>query len=214
MVLLENSELKIINELSKDLITWKFIPPMSPHFGGIWESGVKSTKFHLKRILSNVPLVFEDFNTILVQIEAVLNSRPLSPLNNDPNDYQPLTPSHFLIGRKLTALPDVDLRQLTQNSLSKYQHLQLLHQHFWVRWSKEYINELQIRTKWKSNQKSLQENTLVLIKDDNLPPAKWLLGRIHQLHPGNDGITRVATIKTKNGYLKRSFSKICPLPCV
>ena len=78
-------------------ITWHFSPPRAPHFGGLWESAVKAVKTHLKRIIGETILNFEEMYTLLSQIEAVLNSRPLSPLSNDPNDLQPLTPGHFLI---------------------------------------------------------------------------------------------------------------------
>lgn len=93
--------------------SWHFIPPRSPHFGGLWEAGVKSVKFHIKRVASNVNLAFEEYYTLLTQIEAVLNSRPLSSLSTNINDPEPLTP------------PD--------NRLSKYQHIQKVTQHFWRR---------------------------------------------------------------------------------
>lgn len=72
--------------------------------------------------------------------------------------------------------------------------------------------ELQTRTKWKTNQSDIALDTLVLIKDDNLPPLKWKLGRVIKVFPGNDGVSRVADVRTATGILRRSFAKICPLP--
>lgn len=72
--------------------------------------------------------------------------------------------------------------------------------------------ELQTRTKWKTNQSDIALDTLVLIKDDNLPPLKWKLGRVIKVFPGNDGVCRVADVRTATGILRRSFAKICPLP--
>ncbi|XP_072395152.1 uncharacterized protein [Diabrotica undecimpunctata] len=92
----------LTNAVSNEGINWNFIPAKSPNFGGLWEAGVKSCKKHLKRILGNCTLTFEDFYTTLVQIEAILNSRPLCPLSSSPDDFESLTPSHFLIGRRLT----------------------------------------------------------------------------------------------------------------
>ncbi|XP_061710770.1 uncharacterized protein LOC133520395 [Cydia pomonella] len=193
-------------------INFHFIPAYSPHSGGLWEAGVKSTKFHLKRVLGDCNLTYELLNTVLVQIEAVLNSRPLTPMSSDAQDLLPLTPGHFLIGRPLTSLPVKDIREHEYNYLNRYQRIEQLRQHFWGRWSKEYVSELQVRTKWRTNNEVLQLNTLVLIKEDNLPPLKWKLGRIVAVHPGSDGVTRVADIRTAGGLVRRSFSKICPLP--
>ncbi|KAJ8957412.1 hypothetical protein NQ318_004892, partial [Aromia moschata] len=84
--------------------------------------------------------------------------------------------------------------------------------HIWDRWSKEYVNELQQRTKWKVHHDSLKLGSLVLVKEDNQPPMRWKLGRVEAIHAGRDGVVRVATLKTNSGFIKRSFAKICPLP--
>lgn len=144
--MIENNSETIQNELSKENISWHFIPARTPSFGGIWKAGVKNVKSHLKRILGNANLVYHDFLTILVQIEAVVNSRPLCPLSTDP-DIVPLTPGHFLIGRSLTSLPEADYKEIPENRLKRYQRLQQLVQHFWTRWYKEYLSELQVRIK-------------------------------------------------------------------
>ncbi|XP_026475511.1 uncharacterized protein LOC113380515 [Ctenocephalides felis] len=169
----------VMKSLSDDGINWHFIPAKSPHFGSIWEAGIKSCKSHLKRILGNACLTFEDFYTILTQIEAILNSRPISPLSSDPNDLNPLTPGHFLIGKFLTSISIPNVLDIPKNRLGRYQHLQRLAQHFWKRWHKEYISELQSRTKCtgRANQ-SLKVGTMVLLKEDNVPPLNWQLGRI------------------------------------
>ncbi|XP_033212150.1 uncharacterized protein LOC117169753 [Belonocnema kinseyi] len=193
-------------------IQWHFIPAYKPHFGGIWEAGVKSVKHHLKRVAGEAILTFEEFATLLTQIEAILNSRPLTPLSSDPNDLNPLTPAHFLIGRTFSSLADPDLSHVNQGRLSNWQRIQQLQQHMWKRWSKEYISELQRRTKWQEPFPELNKNTLVLLKDDNLPPSAWKLGRITEVHPGKDGIARIASVKTSKGIVRRSFTKLCPLP--
>ena len=105
--------------LSDQKITWKFIPQHAPHFGGIWEAAVKSMKVHLRRILGEVKLTYEELSTLLAQIEASLNSRPLAPLANDDDGIEALTPGHFLIGRPLQALPDVSSTDVKSISLLK-----------------------------------------------------------------------------------------------
>lgn len=200
------------SDAASDGINFHFIPAYSPHFGGIWEAGVKSTKFHLQRVLGNCNLTYEELNTTLVQIEGILNSRPLTPLSSHPEDLMPLTPGHFLIGRPLVSLPARDHQNQSTNHLTRFQRIEQLRQHFWTRWSKEYVSELQQRTKWRSGDSNLKINSLVLLKEDNLPPLKWRLGRIVALYPGLDLISRVADIKTSTGIIRRSFSKICVLP--
>lgn len=150
-------------------IEWKYIPPRSPHFGGIWEAGVKSVKSHLLRIMGNANLIYDEFYTVLTQVEAVLNSRPLCTLSNDPNDLSALTPAHFLIGRTLTAAPDLDVTDVQMNRLSRYQRVQQLQQQFWARWSREYISSLQQRPRGKASAapaSALAQGALVIVKED------------------------------------------------
>ncbi|XP_026464924.1 uncharacterized protein LOC113367541 [Ctenocephalides felis] len=209
----KSNQNKIVNDMTNEGVSWKHIPPNSPHFGGIWEAGIKSCKAHLKRVLGNAILTFEDFYTVLTQIEAILNSRPISPLSSDPNDYDPLTPGHFLIGKSLTSTPDPSVLETLDNRLSRYQRLQKLVQHFWKRWHKEYVSELQARTKWQVQpSQSAEVGDMVVVREDNLPPLHWRLGRILDTHPGDDGLVRVVTIKTQNGVLKRAINRVCVLP--
>lgn len=203
---------EIVKLCANDNITWHFIPPNSPHFGGLWESGIKSVKYHLHRAIGEARLTYEEFYSVLVQIEGILNSRPIHPLSSDPNDFQPLTPSHFLIGKPLVTLPDPHVMDIPVNRLDRYQFLQQINQSFWRRWSTQYLSSLQERSRWKHNTSSLKKDILVLIKQDTLPPCKWLLGRIVELHPGDDQVVRVATVKTQNGIFKRAVAKLCPLP--
>ncbi|XP_062533973.1 uncharacterized protein LOC134202990, partial [Armigeres subalbatus] len=168
-------------------ICWHFIPPRSPHFGGIWEAGVKSMKYHLKRVVGEVKLTFEELTTFLAQTEAILNSRPLIPVSDDPNDMSVLTPFHFLIGRLGLTVPEPALHDEKVGRLSRWQHIQLMQQHFWSRWSKEYLHQLQTRHKWNSGVKQVHIGALVLLLDENLPPQQWRRGRVIAAHPGDDG---------------------------
>lgn len=97
-------------------------------------------------------------------------------------------------------------------NLSRFNRIQAMHQMYWNRLSKEYLPQLQQRLKWKEVHNNVKTGTLVLIKDDNLPSLKWSLGRISEVHVGEDNKVRVVTLKTANGYLKRAVMSICPLP--
>ncbi|GFS70161.1 integrase catalytic domain-containing protein [Trichonephila clavipes] len=100
-------------------IDWKFIPPKSPHFGGLWEAGVKSVKHHLKRAIGNLHFTFEEFETIMIQVEGILNSRSLTPLSSDADNFDVLTPGHFLIGRPITSILESNLIDVNENRLSR-----------------------------------------------------------------------------------------------
>lgn len=204
---------KFAEFLNQNLISWHFISSHAPNFGGLWEVAVKTAKYHLYRIVGNVHLTFEGLYTVITQIEAIMNSRPLFPMSNDPNDLEILTPGHLLIGNSLTALPQSSVVELPTNRLNQYQHLQQLVQHFWSRWSKEYLLHMQQRSKWKVNNTfDIKIGTMVLIKEDNAPPLNWKFGRVVETYPGSDGIIRVVDIKTSSGLLKRSVRKLCILP--
>lgn len=193
-------------------IKWHFIPPAAPHFGGLWEAGVKSTKYHLKRILGEGTCTYEELLTILCQIESCLNSRPLCPISNDPDDFEILTPGHFLIGRPLISRPQPGILEVPTNRLSYWKRIYQTTQRFWKQWQTEYLSRLQQRPKWVSKTTNIEKGDLVLLKEDNIPPSQWRLGRILDTHQGTDGLTRVVTIKTPTNILKRPIVKVCPLP--
>lgn len=135
---------QLLNKYSNDKIDiaavnkieFKFIPPFSPHFDVLWNgwAGVKSCKYHILRVVRNAHLTYE-FSTILTQIEAVLNSRPLYPLSADPNDFSPLSAARFLVGRPLTAPAEPDVAYKAMHTLSRYHRLEQSRQHFWARWA-------------------------------------------------------------------------------
>ncbi|UYV62920.1 hypothetical protein LAZ67_2002452 [Cordylochernes scorpioides] len=133
--------------ISNERINWHFIPPSAPNFGGIWEAGIKSFKFHLLRCLKSQILTFEELSTLTTQIEACLNSRPICPLSSDSDDFNPLTPGHFLIGRPLTALPESYDDDVPINYLDRWSLNKKLKDVFWKRWNREYLNNLQQRLK-------------------------------------------------------------------
>lgn len=203
------------DEMEKSLLefhtTWHYNPPGSPHFGGLWEAGVKSVKYHLKRILGNSRLCYEEFETVLVQIEACLNSRPICKLKDDPNNVV-LTPGHFLIGSSLISLPEPNLQDAKISLLDRWNYMQKLVQDFWRIWSFDYLNTQRQRSKCKDASKNVKVDDVVILIEKNIPPTKWIIARIAEVHPGDDGLTRVVTIQTKNGFLKRPIVKLCLLP--
>lgn len=206
------SHKKIIKTSSKG-IKWHFIPPRAPHFGGLWEATVKSFKGHFYKVASEAALTFEEASTLVTQIEAILNSRPLSALSSDPNDLNYLSPGHFLIGSSLISYPEPDITQVKINRLLRWQRLEQIRQRFWKRWSHEYLSQLQRRAKWHTNRgEQLKVSQLVLCKDDGLPPLRWMLCRVQEVYPGDDNIIRTAVVKIARGIFKRPAVKLSILP--
>lgn len=197
---------------AKNETEFRFIPPRSPHWGGLWEAAVKSVKFHVLRVVGNSCLTYEEFSTVTAQIEAILNSRPISAISNDPSDLECLTPGHFLIGSPITAYPEKDISKVPENRLNFWKRCSQMQQQFWKRWSVDYLNLLQHRPKWLHSHNGIKVNDLVLLKEDNLPPLKWCLGRIVEAMPGKDGHVRVVKVRTSQGIFTRPIVKVCPLP--
>lgn len=208
----KNETSTIIREfLSQNETEWKFIPPRSPHWGGIWEAAIKSAKYHLNRLVGSTQLTYEELSTILCQIEAIMNSRPLYSLSNDPSDFQCLTPGHFLIGNSLTAYPDKNLIDVPENRLNFWKKCAQLQQTFWKKWSVDYLSRLQNRPKWLYSSKNLKVNDLVLLREDNVPALNWPMARVVEAHQGPDGKVRVVKLRTPHGYVLRSITKVSPL---
>ncbi|XP_075151482.1 uncharacterized protein LOC142225579 [Haematobia irritans] len=193
-------------------VTWHFIPPGAPHMGGLWEAGVKSFKAHLKKGAANFKHTFEEFQTLLARIEACLNSRPISPCSQEPTDLSALTPGHFLIGSPLLVPIDPSTHENPMSIVNRWQRLKVIHQHFCLRWKEEYLKELHKRNKWKRPTENLQENTMVVIREENLPPNCWRLGRVKKVYTGTDNRVRVAEVVTQKGMVTRPITKLVILP--
>lgn len=129
-------------------IDWSFIPPNAPEMGGLWEAAVKSFKNLFRRVVGRQLLSRKELKTLIVEVEACLNSRPLAYISRDANDLAPITPGHFLIGRPLVALPSSSTVQSKRPSLyNRWSLVQDMVNQFWKRWSSEYLHTLQQRGK-------------------------------------------------------------------
>ncbi|XP_049306228.1 uncharacterized protein LOC125776723 [Bactrocera dorsalis] len=189
-----------------------FIPPRAPHFGGLWEAAVKSAKHHVVCVIGNALLTAKELSTLLAEVEAILNSRPLTPLSQNPNDGEALTPAHLLIGCFLRVLPPEQVTVDPVRCCERWQLVCCLKQQFWRQWSKVrvYLTGLQERNKWLHPTRNLQLNDLV--HEDNVPPQQWVLGCVVATVEGQDGKVRVADVATKAGTIKRPIHKLALLP--
>ncbi|XP_017474759.1 PREDICTED: uncharacterized protein LOC108365274 [Rhagoletis zephyria] len=209
-VFLQTASRDIVQKYSPQGINWQFIPPSAPHMGGLWESAVKSFKLHFKRTAGPHKFTFEEFTTLLIRVEAVLNSRPITPLTQDPTDFTALSPGHFLRGAPLLSFPESNRENLSL--INRWEKLKVLHHQFANRWKEDYLKDLHKRHRWKNAQVEPRIGECVVINDDTLPPTEWRLGRIERLHPGKDGHIRVVDVRTQTGLLTRPLVKLVFLP--
>ncbi|XP_045487471.1 uncharacterized protein LOC123689837 [Pieris rapae] len=200
-------------ELANNRIQWKFNPPRSPHFGGCFEIFVKAFKNHLRRVVGEQLLTYEEMLTVLTQIESVINSRPLTLLSEDPSELTALTPAHFLMSSPVKFIPArMKVDDEPVSLLKRYALLDGMIQSFSNRWKLEYLHLLQSRTKWNTQANPVTIGTVVVIVTDNVSPLSWPLGKVMEIYPGKDGICRVVLVKTATGIYKRPVVRLCPLP--
>ena len=153
----------------------------------------------------------ETLRTVFAEVVGILNSRPLCRSSDDPSDREPITPSHLLQQRQGMSLPLGAFQNEDLHSRKQWRRGQLLSNHFWTRWQREYLPLLQDRKKWIQKRRNLAVNDLVLVVTENAPRGHWLLGRVTRVSPGQDGLVRTAEVKTKNSILLRPISKLCLL---
>jgi len=122
---------ELVEFAAKESFNWSFIPPESPNFGGIWESGIKSAKKHLKSVTHGAVLTFEEYLTLFVRVEGVLNARPLCYTKQVSQENEVLTPAHFLYVTLIDSikLPLSTAFQNLQNRLNSFRKL----------WTRDYL---------------------------------------------------------------------------
>lgn len=153
---------------------------------------------------------YEELQTIFIQAEAMLNSRPLVQTMNDDNNAIIITPGHFLTGRTLSTLPEPDLQ--SSNVVRRWLIVEKQAQMFWRIWSNDYLHDLQQRTKWTTRHENVQIGQIVLLKSDQLPKCQWNLAKITKLHPDADGVVRIVDIARGDRTDTRHLVKLCILP--
>lgn len=162
-----NEEVK--NFVANFRIQWKFIVERAPWWGGFYERLVGLTKQALKKTLGMSSVGFEGLSTTLNEVEALLNSRPLTHVYSEPNEPEPLSPALFLTGRRLTSLPNAQRQEITALSSSLLRqtlsHRNRMLNHFWKRWATEYLRELRNSPLQGNTPRPLKPGDLVLLSE-------------------------------------------------
>jgi hypothetical protein len=191
------NRLHIENWMRQKAIDWRFQPPAASHFGGAFESEIRSVRRILSSLMNEQPLKLNDeqLSTLLCEAESILNNRPLTPASNDPCDLDAITPNYLLLLNSQATFPPGLFNREDSYSNRRWRQVQYLADVFWSRWRKEYLPLLQKRQKWFKNQRPHEVGDLVLVVDQLLPRNMWCLGRISEVYPDEHGNVRSAKIK-------------------
>ncbi|GFY45717.1 pro-Pol polyprotein [Trichonephila inaurata madagascariensis] len=195
-----------------DQTLFKFLPPGAKFFH--FPKMLIIQYFHLQRSVS--PSLFDATKTDTgpnpPNIEACLNSKPLTELSPDPSDFNALTPAHFLVGGPIHQFPEPSQPSRSVGLYERWNLIQRIRQYFWDHWSTEYLHRLQPRSKWWRTKPNLELGDMVIVEKEQTAPLNWTLGRINKLFFEPDQTVRVVCVNTKYGQLTRNVNKIYPLP--
>lgn len=187
--------------------TWKFIVERSPHKGGAWERLIQCVKAPLRLLIRNKILSTLEIQTLLCNVEFVVNSRPLTYLSENIDDCRPLTPNDFLVPEIM--LPDIrnfdPKKDLTRIILARNKTLEM----FFERWKIEYLKE-RLSTGTDRSDQELRIGDIVLI-DDGKRREFWPLGRIETVNKGRDGNVRSVLLRCRGKVLRRGIERVYPI---
>ena len=188
---------KIQRELLKDdcdWFAWKMNVPHASHMGGVWERQIRTVRSVLTGLLQShgSQLDDESLRTLMIEAEAIVNSRPLTTDElADPDSLDVLTPNHLLTMKSSVILaPPGNFQRADVYSKKRWRRVQQLTNEFWQRWRKGYLQSLQSRQKWTTPHKNLEEGDVVILKDESVPRNTWKLARVAATYPDADGYVR------------------------
>ena len=212
----------VISYLVERQIKWSFNLAKASWMGGFFERLVRSVKSSLKKVIGHAKLSLDELNTVIVEIEATLNSRPLTYIYPEVGE-EALTPSHLMLGKRLLTLPldsveeEDDPDYHSKEALAgRAKHLSNVLNHFHSRWRKEYLTEVREHhrmTSGKNHHDLIAKGDIVTIQDENRKNrTTWKLGKVESLIIGREEIVRGANVRTANGkIISRPIQKLYPL---
>lgn len=207
----------VLSHLEQNHIKWKYSPVQSPWHGSIYERCIKTVKDCLKKSIGFRQLNFFELLTLLAEIENIVNNRPLTYVDSELNSLEPLTPNHLLKGRLNTGLPeDIDPEDIDfidrDMLLEKLKNRLKAKKHFTERWTNEYLLSLR---QFHNDNVGFWDNLIkvgdIVLIHNTTPRLSWALGRVIELLTGEDGVSRVARLKTATGVTTRDITLLYPL---
>ena len=192
-----------------------FNTPSGSHHGDVWERCIRTVRKVLNAVLKEQALDDEGLSTLMCEVEAIVNSRPITKFSDDPSHCEALTPNHLLLLRSGPCLPPGSFSKEDSHCRRRWRQVQYLAEVFWRRWIREYLPQLQARQKWVNPSRSFAVGDIVLVVDERFPRSSWPLGRIVNVHESpHDGLVRSVTLKTGASLLEHPIDKIVLLESV
>ena len=190
---------------------FKYSAPLAPWWGGQFDRMVRTVKSALRKSLGQRSLTKGKLRTILTEIEACVNSRPLTTVSDAPEDPLPLTPAHFLTGHSVgfqVRAAEEPSAPTTESLRARAKVRERRLTKFWSVWSKDYLRGLPLAVRRFKERGKLVEGSVVLLRDENQPRLRWEMGVVTKLFPGRDGIPRSAEVRTGRGMKTRAVQRL------
>ena len=191
---------EVQDQLEKKGIEWLFNPPHASHFGGVYERKIGSVRRVLEgcmTLLGPRRLTYDEFSTLLQEAGSIVNNTPLCEVSDHPDDPMPITPAALLTLRESDdhpALEQFDSKELLSYGTQRWRRCQFLAQEFWLRWRRDYLDDLNKRHKWKTRQPCITIGDVVMLREKSLKRNHWPIARVSDVKKGKDGLVRVVTI--------------------
>jgi hypothetical protein len=189
-------------------IDWIFNPPLGSHHGGIWERCIRTARKILNSLLRQQVVDDDGLNTLMCEVESIMNGRPITKVSDDQNDIEALTPNHLLMFQAGKSKLPIGVFYQDDQYQRRWRHIQYLADVFWRRWIKEYLPMLQERHKWNNPSRNFCIGDIVLLVDTTVPRNAWPIGKVVQVYPGRDQLVRRVQVRAKSGLYDRPIDKL------
>ena len=196
---------KIQNYLVQRGVTWKFSIPVAPWTNSLVERMVRSVKRALRASLGTTRVTdIQQLETLIQQVEALINNRPLTTCTSDTKDSLPVTPALLTIGRPLTTLPEIDeTMEMNPRFVKMYEIRQKFMERFHKAWRRDYCLMLQSRQKWHTTANPLKVGSICLVHDQALSRNAWKIAKVVKIKEGGDKLQRLVKLQVPHSSLDR-----------
>ena len=205
---------RIEEEVNSNQTKWLSSQPCSRWMSGAMESMVKGTKRALQAVIKERTFTDDALNTIMTEVESTVNSRPLTTVSDNIDDYEALMPNHFLLGQGSNNTPVINNKEVDVTVRRKWKAVRVATNILWSRWTQEYLSMLTERKNWLSLNVNLQKGDLVLLCDKNLKRSHWPLGRVVETLPGPCNDVCVVKVQMKDSSYVQSVASLALLECL